>query len=121
MGFVDGIRGRSLLPEAQKPSPGTVFCLMVVCDRLVEAGALTPQPSRSADLVGEVSGCRYSFGDDFGHRAMFPESPTFSSWDISGGRRDLGPRPHPPGAGSPPLQEINIRQLVRSEKAKLAA
>jgi hypothetical protein len=47
-------------------------------------------PPAAADR-GYRLGC--FFGHDFGHLAMVPECPTFSSWDISGGHRrfDLSP------------------------------
>ena len=41
----------------------------------------------------KASDCRCSRDEDFGHRAMFPESPAFASWDISGGHRGLDPPP----------------------------
>jgi hypothetical protein len=41
----------------------------------------------------KVSGCSCFLGDDLSHRAMFPECPAFSSWDVSGGHRRFDPPP----------------------------
>jgi hypothetical protein len=40
-----------------------------------------------------VSGRGFPFGDDLGHRAMFPECPAFASCNISGGHRGLDAPP----------------------------
>ena len=62
-----------------------------VCHRSAELATKTPKPPPAAADEGYWLGC--FFGDDFGHSAMIPENPAFSSWDVAGGRRGFDASP----------------------------
>jgi hypothetical protein len=82
-GVVDGIRGTIAPAGNEKTPPGTqpngVSSQYQLSSPSMARRFQRLDPPDQQIWRVKASDCRYSFGEDFGHCAMIPECPAFSS------------------------------------------